>query len=189
MRVIGAIIGVWLAALGAAHAQVLELAPDGVVIRHEGPAVFNEDGVTPLVRAQTPRTTRSAPSTSTMVALDAAAERAELSAALVEAVAWHESRLRARVISPAGAIGEMQLMPATARELGVNPYDTSENFRGGAQYLRNMLTRYDGDVTLALAAYNAGPAAVDRHRGIPPYPETQAYVAAVLERLSSRVAP
>lgn len=189
MRVVGAIVVAWLAALGAARAQVLELAPNGAVTRYDGPALFTEDGVTPLARVQAPRGARPPPSIPAMAALDAAADHAELSAALIEAVAWHESRLRAGVVSPAGAIGEMQLMPATARELGVDPYDTSENFRGGAQYLRNMLIRYDGDVTLALAAYNAGPAAVDRYRGVPPYRETQAYVAAILQRLSERVAP
>ncbi|MBC7768936.1 MAG: lytic transglycosylase domain-containing protein [Phycisphaerales bacterium] len=188
MRFISAIIAVFVV-VGAAHAQVLELGVDGAVTRHDGPAVYIGERVVPLVRATPPSAHRSPPSSSTMDALTNAAERAELSAALIEAVAWQESRLRPRVVSPAGAIGEMQLMPATARDLGVDPYDTSENFRGGAQYLRDMLARYDGDITLALAAYNAGPAAVDRYRGVPPYPETRAYVAAVLQRLSERVAP
>lgn len=75
-------------------------------------------------------------------------------------------------------------MPGTARGLGVDPFDTRQNFEGGARYLAMLLRRYDGDIILGLAAYNAGPGAVDRYGGVPPYPETQAYVAAVLNRLS-----
>lgn len=170
-----------LALSHSAIADVLEISADGAVTRHQQPSVYTADGAAPVV-APLPAAPQAAPST--IAALRAAAERAELSAALIEAVAWRESRLRARVVSPAGAIGEMQLMPDTARALGVDPHNTAENFRGGAQYLRDMLVRYDGDLVLALAAYNAGPATVDRYGGVPPYPETQAYVAAVLERLS-----
>lgn len=80
-------------------------------------------------------------------------------------------------------------MPATARALRVNPYDPGQNYRGGATYLAGLMHRYDNDLILALAAYNAGPGAVDRWRGVPPYKETQAYVAAVLDRLSQRAPP
>ena len=106
---------------------------------------------------------------------------------MIEAVAWQESRFRAGVVSRAGAIGEMQLMPATARALGVNPYDSEQNYQGGALYLARLMRRYRGDLVLSLAAYNAGPGAVDRWRGVPPYRETRAYVGAVLGRLGSTV--
>ena len=77
-------------------------------------------------------------------------------------------------------------MPGTARTLGVDPRDSRQNYAGGATYLAQLLKRYNGDVILALAAYNAGPGAVDRYGGVPPYKETQAYVAAILDRMSHR---
>jgi soluble lytic murein transglycosylase-like protein len=78
----------------------------------------------------------------------------------------------------------MQLMPATAQKLQVNARDLSGNIDGGAAYLARMLDRFDGDIIKTLAAYNAGPEAVERYHGVPPYPETQAYVSAVLNRLA-----
>jgi soluble lytic murein transglycosylase len=100
--------------------------------------------------------------------------------ALVKAVVAAESNFKVDAESRAGAQGLMQLMPATAREMDVKaPLTARENLQGGTRYLRAMLDRY-GDVSRALAAYNAGPAAVDRYGGIPPYPETEAYVARVL---------
>jgi len=92
-----------------------------------------------------------------------------------------------RIVSPAGAIGEMQLMPATARALGVDPLDTRQNFNGGAAYLRSLMQHYNGDLIRSLAAYNAGAGAVDRYGGVPPYKETQAYVANIMARLSLQV--
>jgi soluble lytic murein transglycosylase-like protein len=99
--------------------------------------------------------------------------------ALALAVAQQESGLNQSARSSAGAIGIMQLMPGTARDLGVDPYDLAQNVDGGVRYLRQQLDRF-GDPSLALAAYNAGPGAVQRYGGIPPYPETQNYVARIL---------
>ncbi|MXO91983.1 transglycosylase SLT domain-containing protein [Altererythrobacter aquaemixtae] len=112
-------------------------------------------------------------------------ERFDLSPALIEAVVWQESRWRANAVSPVGARGLAQLMPGTARELGVNPNDPFANLEGGARYLRQQLDRFGGDLEKALAAYNAGPGRVIRAGGIPRIRETQNYVAAIMGRLSN----
>ncbi len=98
----------------------------------------------------------------------------------VRSVAKVESGLRQEAVSRKGAIGLMQLMPSTAAELGVRPDQAPENARGGAKYLRELLLRYNGNSVLALAAYNAGPAAVAKYGGVPPFQETRRYVALVL---------
>jgi soluble lytic murein transglycosylase-like protein len=103
----------------------------------------------------------------------------------VRSVAAVESAYRTEAISPKGAIGLMQLMPATAAELGANPHDPLQNADAGARYLRQLLLKYKDaadPVRLALAAYNAGPGAVDKYRNIPPYRETQQYVERVLRK-------
>jgi hypothetical protein len=112
-----------------------------------------------------------------------AARRHGLDPALVMAVVGVESGFQPQVTSPKGAQGLMQLMPGTARELGVtDPFDPAANLDGGSRYLSSLVARYDGDLTKALAAYNAGMGAVARHRGVPPYAETRDYVRKVLGR-------
>jgi transglycosylase-like protein with SLT domain len=118
----------------------------------------------------------------------AAARRHSLDPDLVQAVVAVESGFRPDAVSPKGAQGLMQLMPYTARALGVkDSFDPAANLDGGTRYLRALIARYNGDVTRALAAYNAGEGAVARHGGVPPYPETLAYVRKVLERVKTEV--
>jgi hypothetical protein len=112
-----------------------------------------------------------------------AAQRHGLDPALVRAVVGVESGFQPQAVSRKGAQGLMQLMPATARDLGVaDPFDPAANLDGGSRYLSALVARYEGDLTKALAAYNAGMGAVARHGGVPPYAETRKYVQNVLGR-------
>lgn len=164
---------------------------EGAVVRlysHEGvtelPAaaisefVIDDYVPPPVMAAPRVEAPPAAPTPQTLVR-DAAA-RTGLPPAFVESVARVESGLRADALSSKGAIGVMQLMPATARALDADPYDTAQNVDAGARLLRKLLLKYDGDVVKALSAYNAGEGAVARYRGMPPYAETQDYVDKVI---------
>lgn len=186
---------------GPAEADVIEVGANGAATVYSGPTLFLGNTTSPVLKPE-PKS-QSATTKATPVklvepayplrlhpTLDAyvteAATKYGVDPILVRAVAWQESRFRDSAISRKGAIGVMQLMPETASWLGVNPYDPRDNIFGGVAYLSTLLDRFGGDVRLALAAYNAGPEAVTRHRGIPPYRETQNYVKAISERLSIR---
>lgn len=163
----------------SASAQILDISPDGKVQVYSGAVTATAQGKKPLIK---PVKSRPAP---VAAAIDSAARHHNLSQALIAAVAWQESHMRQDAISPKGARGAMQLMPATARALGVDAGALTQNVDGGAAYLAILLKQFDGDIIKSLAAYNAGPEAVIRYGGVPPFPETRAYVNAVLERLAN----
>lgn len=172
----------------SAWAQVMTIGPEGSTTIYKGPVVVSNDGVQPIPvkfhLAPLPRVSAVNEPLSVVAAIQVSASRHALSQALVEAVAWQESHMRQQAVSAKGARGVMQLMPATASGLKVNADDLSANIDGGTTYLAQMLDRFHGDIIKTLAAYNAGPEAVERYHGVPPYPETQAYVSAVLNRLA-----
>jgi soluble lytic murein transglycosylase-like protein len=120
-----------------------------------------------------------------------AAERVGLPPAIVHSIARAESGYREDAVSPKGALGIMQLMPATAADLHADPRDPAQNADAGARYLRDLLEKYENDphqVSKAVAAYNAGPAAVDKYHGVPPYAETVQYVNRVLKEYEKELA-
>jgi soluble lytic murein transglycosylase-like protein len=123
---------------------------------------------------------RAAPATPRQL-VDSAARKHGLPPAFLHSVAQAESAYRQDAVSPKGAIGIMQLMPSTAAELGADPRDASQNVEAGARHLADLLVRYQGSSAKALAAYNAGPGAVTKYGGVPPYTETRTYVRKVLE--------
>lgn len=193
----GTAVGACLAVLAGmatspASADVIELAPNGEIVVRASDQPLASD---PLELSEVVGEDRLPPEAHTVVAgsvaptayaaaVEQLAEVHQISPVLLEALVWQESRWRAGARSSAGAIGLAQLMPGTARELGVDPLDPNANLAGGARYLRQQLDRFDGDVERALAAYNAGPGRVIRAGGIPRIAETQAYVRSIVDRLS-----
>ncbi len=173
----------------AVHAEVFEMQSDGNFVEITKPHWQPEPVITeePFVPETQAIASLAAPVRASAVRqhIQYAAARYGISGALVDAVAWQESRYNNRARSPVGAIGVMQLMPGTARQLGVrDPTNVHQNIMGGAAYLRQQLDRFGNNVPLALAAYNAGPGAVQKHGGIPPYRETRNYVRQIMGRLS-----
>jgi soluble lytic murein transglycosylase-like protein len=179
--------------LGAGENNYIEFAPQEIAqvekVADPPPAVIDNDpGKEAVAPALGPaKETKLSPADLHQMLAKAGGEHnldVDLLASLVKA----ESGGNVRAVSRAGARGLMQLMPATATELGVaDSFKPDQNVRGGSTYLDALLTRYRDNLALALAAYNAGPAALDRYRGIPPYSETRAYVARVIHEFNRRV--
>jgi len=166
-------------ALSVALAGTVAAAEVRIKTLADGTRVIYNESADQRARRQADRLL-SVPSAELEALIDRYARRRGMSPELVQAVIQVESGYNANALSSKGAMGLMQLMPATAQELGVtDPYDPEESIRGGTLYLRRLLVRY-GDLRKALAAYNAGPSAVDRHAGIPPYRETEHYVRKIL---------
>lgn len=180
-----------------AYSQVLEIGTDGTVFRRDGAgaatweiadpsAVPMEDANIPDVPGEALTTVGRAEVPARYAAMvDKAAGLAGISPALLSALVWQESRWNPSAVSPKGATGLTQLMPGTARELGVNPSEPFQNLVGGARYFRQVLESFDYNVEKALAAYNAGPDRVRKANGVPRITETQLYVASVMKRAST----
>ena len=180
-----------------AEAQVMDIASDGTVSVRQGAGAATWEVVSPasdqtvdqngqlIVPAWAYSDTAPPPVPQQFEALlKQAAAAANISPTLLSALVWQESRWNPQAVSPKGAMGLAQLMPGTARDLGVNPADPAANLIGGARYLRQLLDQFDGNVEKALAAYNAGPGRVRNAGGVPAIAETQAYVASIVRRIS-----
>ena len=161
-----------------AYGEVIEIDAFGSAIVYNGPTVVLEEGKR---SSEIVVGTNQAKGATPVAHVDRVEQDYGLPKGLVHAVIHQESRGRVDAVSIKGALGLMQLMPGTAAQLGVNPHDPEQNVRGGALYLRQQIDRF-GSIPLALAAYNAGPGAVLRYGGIPPYRETQNYVSTIMRR-------
>ena len=181
-----------------AFAQVMDISPEGTVSVRQGSGAATWEVVSPASDKMVDEsgapvvpawayTDASPPPVPAQyaAALTQAAAGANVSPALLSALVWQESRWNQAAISPKGAVGLAQLMPGTARDLGVNPADPVANLTGGARYLRRLLDQFDGDVERALAAYNAGPGRVRSSGGVPAIAETRNYVASIVRHIST----
>lgn len=187
-----------LAMASPAQADVLEIGAGGHTWIAGGPASASASPSASTGFAEAPQQVTVADAPLTLVDDSAGpaqwrgriaelAAKYDVSPTLLEALVWQESRWRTGAVSPVGARGLAQLMPGTARQMGVNPHDPSSNLEGGARYLRMQLDAFGGDLEKALAAYNAGPARVQAAGGIPRIRETQNYVASIMARLTDPV--
>jgi soluble lytic murein transglycosylase-like protein len=180
-----------------AEAQVMDIAADGTVSVRQGAGAATWEVVSPasdktvdqsgqpIVPAYAYSDVNPPPVPAQFAtALKQAAVSANISPTLLAALVWQESRWNPQALSPKGAMGLAQLMPATARDLGVNPADPIANLVGGARYLRYLLDEFDGNVEKALAAYNAGPGRVRSAGGVPAIAETRNYVASIVRHIS-----
>lgn len=180
-----------LAVPSAVSADVLEIGPGGATWVAGGQqhmvSVAETVEAAPDVSAPVTEVMHSAGPDQWRARVAELSAKYDISPSLLEALVWQESRWREGAVSPVGARGLAQLMPGTARELGVDPHNPSANLEGGARYLRAQLDTFGGDIEKALAAYNAGPGRVHKAGGIPRIRETQNYVASILGRLSEPV--
>lgn len=171
--------------LAPAHADILvrEDAQEGLVLSNEHAAAPSAPAPAAGRPKSPPRPAAAAAARQLAPLVRAAAHAHGLPEALLQAVVETESGFNPGAVSPKGALGLMQLMPRTARELRVqDPRDPAANLDGGARYLKQLLALHGNDLSLALAAYNAGPGAVQRTGGIPPFAETRRYVPKVISR-------
>lgn len=187
-------------ACAPARADVMEIGGGGHVWIAGGPAQGQLLALSDSASPVAPQAIAGAPETAALTQVDPAAGPAawrdhvaqlaakyDVSPALLEALVWQESRWNTGAVSPAGARGLAQLMPGTARQMGIDSANPHANLEGGARYLRMQLDAFGGDVEKALAAYNAGPGRVIRAGGIPAIRETRDYVASIMTRLSNPV--
>jgi Transglycosylase SLT domain len=173
-----------------ARLYILESADSFVDVPADDILEVETDGAPPATPGVAPQTGRPAHPINLEEALSAASHHYNVSPDLLRSVIRAESGFNPNARSVKGAQGLMQLMPETAARLGVrNAMDPEENLEGGARFLRELLGRYNNNITLALAAYNAGPERVEQYHGVPPYPETIAYVIRVLRGLDREKSP
>jgi len=186
LRLGGLVIAAVLVGAAPVQAQLVR------IVDQDGVVHYTNEPCQPQYRRLAPDACPEARPASPPLAgeIERTATRHGLDPRLVEAVVRVESGGNSAAVSPKGALGLMQLMPARAAALGVrDAFDPVANLDGGVRHLRDLLARYDGNLSLALAAYNAGEAAVRAHGGIPPYPETREYVRKVLALYGTEGAP